>query len=150
MTNSGGALAALTASLAQGALAGHPLRARVSNIRSLDPAGKSRGFVASIISPTIPSDSSYTSHESAMALAWQIGYGARKAGLSSANPMRRDGRMTQSEFEAITHELDQIVDKLKESKDPETRKKLLHKMRELIAKLNEIVFRLDPEHPKSP
>ena len=58
--------------------------------------------------------------------------------------------MTQPEFEAVTHELDQIVDKLKESKDPATRKKLLHQMRELIAKLNEIVFRSDPEQPKSP
>jgi len=58
--------------------------------------------------------------------------------------------MTQPEFEAVTHELDQILDKLRESKDPESRKKLLHKMRELIAKLNEIVFRLDPEQPKSP
>jgi hypothetical protein len=55
--------------------------------------------------------------------------------------------MTQPEFEAVTHELDQIVDKLRESKDPETRKRLLHKMRELIAKLNEIVFRLDPSSP---
>jgi hypothetical protein len=58
--------------------------------------------------------------------------------------------MTQPEFEAVTYELDQIVDKLRESKNPETRKKLLHQMRELIAKLNEIVFRLDPEQPKSP
>jgi hypothetical protein len=58
--------------------------------------------------------------------------------------------MTQPEFEAVTHGLDQILDKLRESKDPETRKKLLHKMRELIAKLNEIVFRLDAEQPKSP
>jgi hypothetical protein len=58
--------------------------------------------------------------------------------------------MTQPEFEAVTRELDQIVDNLRESKDPETRKKLLHQMRELIAKLNEIVFRVDPEQPKSP
>jgi hypothetical protein len=58
--------------------------------------------------------------------------------------------MAQPEFEAVTHELDQIVDKLRESKDPESRKKLLHKMRELIAKLNGIVFRLDPEQPLSP
>jgi hypothetical protein len=58
--------------------------------------------------------------------------------------------MTQPKFEAATHELDQILDKLRESKDPETRKKLLHKMRELIAKLNQIVFGLDPEQPKSP
>lgn len=50
--------------------------------------------------------------------------------------------MTQPEFEAVTHELDQVMDKLKESRGPSTRKKLLHEMRELIGKLNEIVFRL--------
>jgi len=55
--------------LEQGALAGHPLRARVSIIRSLDLAEKSRGCVASIISPTIQPNSSYTSRGSAMALA---------------------------------------------------------------------------------
>jgi hypothetical protein len=51
--------------------------------------------------------------------------------------------MTEREFEALTLKLDQIVANLKEARDPETRKNLLSEMRKLIAKLNEIVFRLD-------
>jgi len=44
-------------------------------------------------------------------------------GSSTATEDAKSG-MTESEFAAVTHELDQIVAKLKESRDPRLERKL--------------------------
>ena len=47
---------------------------------------------------------------------------------------------TNPTFAAVTNELDQVLAKLKQTNDPETRKNLFIEMRRLMAQLDDIVF----------